>query len=128
MRGRFVRCTRQKKRDLSQGLSFYFLYKSARSGIYFHPCRLKPAAYRITDRFQVSPGSTIKGHLPSFQNLQCKPACQSRRNPLPSVCRQNINSYLPHGITIRGTPRQSHQLSFMPGPCGKNIQFPALAA
>ena len=52
--------------------------------------------------------------ISSFQNFQCKPACQSRRNPLPSVFRQNINSYLPHGITIRGTPRQSHQLSFMP--------------
>ncbi len=95
---------RDKKGETSHRASPLFPYKSARSGIYFHPCRLEAAAYRVTDRFQVGPGSAIKGYLPSFQNFQCKPACQSRRNPLPSVFRQNINSYLPHGITIRGTP------------------------
>ena len=104
VRGHLVHCPRPKTGEAPHRASpFIFFIKAAGLA----STSTHAARSRSVSRYgQISgwPRQRNKRVPSLFPEFPVQAACQSRRNPLPSVFRQNINSYLPHGITIRGTP------------------------
>lgn len=65
-----------------------------------HPCRPKPAANRVAHRGQIRPCRAVKRDDAILQNFQHKPTGQCSGNSPSAIGRQNVDTNLPHRITI----------------------------
>ena len=98
--------------------TIHLMNKSRRFCGHLYPGGTEKRSQRISYRREIGPGSTVKRDLLPLKNFQSQAAGKGRGDALTAKSWQDINTNLPHIVTIRRAARQTDELILMICPNG----------